>query len=137
MKPGKDYMGLGVGGVIVRNGRVLMLLRSDRCRNNRGLWTIPGGEVEVYERLEEAVKREVKEETGLDVTEAKFLAISDQTFDGEHWVSILYRCETEGEPSNTEPDKHLEIKWQDLGHLPEAITAPSRDALNVFLARKN
>ncbi len=135
MIPGKDYVGLGVGAVIVRGGRVLMLLRSEACRNNRGLWTIPGGGVEPYERLEDAVRREVREETGLEVTAAEFLAVSDRTFDGEHWVSILYRCGAAGEPSNAEPDKHLKIAWHDLADLPEPITAPSRDAIAAFRAR--
>ena len=107
MIPGKNYVGLGVGAVIVRDNKVLMLLRSDACRNNRGLWTIPGGMVETSEGLEDAVRREVKEETGLHVTHAGFLCVSDRFFDDEHWVSILYRCGTEGEPSNVEPEKHL------------------------------
>ncbi|MGA9140920.1 MAG: NUDIX domain-containing protein [Methanocella sp.] len=132
MLPGKDYVGLGVGAMIVRDNKVLMLLRSDACRNNRGLWTIPGGMVETSEGLEDAVRREVKEETGLRVTYARFLSVSDRFFDGEHWVSILYRCGTEGEPSNTEPDKHLKLQWQDLDDLPPNITPPSRDAIDAF-----
>ena len=132
MIPGKDYVGLGVGAVIVREGKVLMLLRSDACRNNRGLWTIPGGMVETSEGLEDAVRREVREETGLHVTYIEFLCVSDRFFDGEHWVSILYRCGTEGEPSNTEPEKHKRIEWQDLDDLPTDITLPSRDAINAF-----
>jgi 8-oxo-dGTP diphosphatase len=132
MIPGRDYVGLGVGALIVREGKVLMLLRSDACRNNRGLWTIPGGMVETFERLGDAVKREVEEETGLTVTSPEFLAVSDRTFDGEHWVSILFRCSTEGEPSNAEPEKHLAMEWQDLDDLPGQITAPSRDAIDAF-----
>ncbi len=131
MIPGKDYVGLGVGAVIVRGGKVLMLLRSDACRNNRGLWTIPGGMVEAFEPLEDAVRREVMEETGLHVTTAKFLSVSDRVFDGEHWVSILYQCEAEGEPGNTEPEKHRQIAWQDPDNLPPGITLPSRDAIDA------
>jgi len=132
MIPGKDDVGLGGGAVIVREGKVLMLLRSDACRNNRGLWTIPGGMVELSEGLEDAVRREVREETGLRVTHAGFLCVSDRVFDDEHWVSILYRCETEGEPSNTEPEKHRQIAWQDLDDLPSGITLPSRDGIDAF-----
>jgi|AGTN01.3.fsa_nt_gi ADP-ribose pyrophosphatase len=135
MIPGRDYVGLGVGAVIVRDGRVLMLFRSDACRNNRGLWTIPGGMVETFERLEEAVKREVKEETGLTVTGIDFLGVSDRTFDGEHWVSILYLCTCDGEPVNAEPEKHLKIAWQRLDELPERITMPSRDGIDAFMLR--
>jgi ADP-ribose pyrophosphatase YjhB (NUDIX family) len=132
MIPGRDYVGLGVGGIIVRDNKVLMLLRSDACRNNRGLWTIPGGVVEPFERLEDAVKREITEETGLILRTVEFMTVSDRTFDGEHWVSILFLCETEGEPVNAEPARHRKIAWQDLDDLPCDITAPSRDAINAF-----
>jgi 8-oxo-dGTP diphosphatase len=129
MIPGVDYVGLGVGGLIVRDGRALMLLRSERCRNNRHMWTIPGGMVEPQERLDDAVRREVLEETGLKVCFTKFLALSDRTFDGQHWVSVLYLCEAAGNPENKEPDMHEKLEWHDIGRLPANITLPSKDAI--------
>lgn len=132
MIPGKDYVGLGVGAVIVRNGQVLMLLRSDACRNNTGLWTIPGGMVEADEPLETAVGREVCEETGLNVSSMRFLSVSDRFFEGQHWVSILYYCDVSGSAVNAEKEKHLQIQWQDLDHLPENMTMPSRDAIDAY-----
>jgi 8-oxo-dGTP diphosphatase len=132
MKPGVDFVGLGVGGLILRDDRVLMLLRSERCRNSRHMWTIPGGMVEPQERLEEAVRREVREETGLEVSSAKFLALSDRSFDGQHWVSVLYLCEAAGTPQNKEPDMHEKLEWHDIGRLPANITLPSRDAIESY-----
>lgn len=135
MIPGVDYVGLGVGAVIVRDRQVLMLLRSDDCRNNRGMWTIPGGMVETFEKLEDAVRREVEEETGLQVTSVAFLAVSDRTFEGQHWVSVLYTCDVAGEPVNAEPSRHERIAWHDPGSLPTNLTAPSRDAIEAFRER--
>jgi len=132
MKPGVDYVGLGVGGLIIRDGRALMLLRSERCRNNRHMWTIPGGMVEPMESLENAVRREVLEETGLSVSSVKFIALSDRIFDGQHWVSVLYLCEANGTPENKEPHMHEKIAWQDLRGLPGNITMPSKDALDAY-----
>jgi 8-oxo-dGTP diphosphatase len=132
MIPGRDYVGVGVGALILHDDRVLMLLRSEACRNNRGFWTIPGGMVEPFERLEDAVRREVMEETGLTVLRPAFLSVSDREFDGQHWVSILYRCEFEGEPSNAEPDKHVTIAWHDIDRLPWNVTLPSMDAIDAY-----
>ena len=56
---------LAVGAIVVRDGRLLMVRRGREP--GRGLWSLPGGRVEAGESLSEAVRREVKEETGLDV----------------------------------------------------------------------
>jgi 8-oxo-dGTP diphosphatase len=133
MKPGIDYVGLGVGGLIVRDGRVLMLLRSEKCRNNRHMWTIPGGMVEPMESLEDAIRREVLEETGLKLSTVKFIALSDRIFDGQHWVSVLYFCEAEGSPVNNEPDMHEKLEWHDVHGLPDNVTLPSFDAICAYM----
>jgi ADP-ribose pyrophosphatase YjhB (NUDIX family) len=132
MKPGVDYVGLGVGALIVRDNKALMLLRTENCRNNRGLWTIPGGMVEQPETLEAAVRREALEESGVSPRSVQFLALSDRFFDGQHWVSALYLCTTDEEPVNKEPHMHSRLEWIDIDHLPENVTAPSMDALSAY-----
>lgn len=132
MKPGIDYVGVGVGALIVRDHKALMLLRTERCRNNRGMWTIPGGMAEVSETLEDAVRREAFEEAGVHIASIRFLALSDRFFDGQHWISALYLCETDSEPANMEPHMHERIEWIDTGRLPENITTPSMDAITAY-----
>jgi ADP-ribose pyrophosphatase YjhB (NUDIX family) len=61
--PTRPY--LAVSAAIFRDGRVLIVRRARAPAN--GLYTLPGGGVELGETLEEAVVREVREETGLDV----------------------------------------------------------------------
>lgn len=61
--PARPY--LAVSAAIFRDGRVLIVRRA--APPSRGLYTLPGGGVELGETLTEAVIREVREETGLDV----------------------------------------------------------------------
>jgi len=56
---------VGIGAVIVKDNKVLLIKRAGDP--GRGLWSIPGGLVELGEKIKDAVCREVKEETGLDV----------------------------------------------------------------------
>jgi len=57
--------GIGVGGVVFQEGRVLLVLRSKEPARDQ--WAVPGGRLELGETLEEAVERELLEETGVRV----------------------------------------------------------------------
>lgn len=66
MKIGKDYIGVGVGAFIVNeNNEVLLHKRAVPAEKDH--WCIPGGRLEMFEKLEDAVIREVKEEIDVDV----------------------------------------------------------------------
>jgi len=60
---------LGVVGkaIIRKNGKILLLQRSTKSGFDPGLWELPGGKIDYGENLVEALKREVKEEVGLDI----------------------------------------------------------------------
>ncbi|HSR44401.1 MAG TPA: NUDIX hydrolase [Acidimicrobiia bacterium] len=76
---------VGVGAVIVRDGALLMVERGRPPR--AGEWAIPGGKVRWGEQLEDAVAREVLEETGL-IVEVGDLLWSGQTV-GPDWHFVL------------------------------------------------
>jgi 8-oxo-dGTP diphosphatase len=87
---------LGVGALIFRDDRILL---AERAREPlKGFWSIPGGVVEVGETLEEAVRREVREETNLEIVVVDVIEIFERIMrDGEgrpeyHYVLIDYLC---------------------------------------------
>jgi nucleoside triphosphatase len=86
-----------VGALIFnRDNRVLLVL-SERWG---GQYVVPGGHIELGERIEETVIREVKEETGLDVYDLKFVMIQECVFDEGfykkmHFIFFDYSCRTD------------------------------------------
>jgi 8-oxo-dGTP diphosphatase len=64
---------VGVGAVIVHEGKILLEKRKNAP--GKGKWSIPGGLVELGESTEQAVVREVKEETGLEVEEPRLIDV--------------------------------------------------------------
>jgi len=87
---------VGVGAVLIHEGRVLLIKRGKEPL--RGRWVVPGGTVEVGETLEQALVREVREETGLTVRPIEVVLVFDRIDrEGEevryHYVIVDYLCE--------------------------------------------
>ena len=64
-------------GIIEKNGKVLLTKRSKMIAEG-GKWCLPGGHVKKWETAEDCVKRELKEEVGLDVEKAKLLFVHEE-----------------------------------------------------------
>jgi len=90
---------LGVGAVVFHGDKVLLIKRGEEPL--KGWWTVPGGLVEIGERLEVAVCRETLEETGLRVKPVAVAALFQRIMpdaDGRtefHYVIVDYLCELE------------------------------------------
>jgi 8-oxo-dGTP diphosphatase len=95
---------VGVGGVIIHEGRALLIRRGSEPL--RGEWSIPGGTLELGETLAEGVARELREETGVEVRVLGQIEVFERIFteksDGKtkkkkrpryHFVIVDYLCE--------------------------------------------
>lgn len=134
MEIGKDYIGVGVGSFILdENNKLLLQKRAVPAEENH--WCIPGGRLEMFEKLEHAAIREVKEETDLDIEVVRLMGICDHIIEEEnvHWVSASYLCKIiSGEAKIMEPDKASEMGWFDLDNLPDNLTITTKKALEDY-----
>jgi 8-oxo-dGTP diphosphatase len=128
--PGQDYPGIGVGLIIRRDdGRVLMCRRLKAPEADH--WNIVGGKIDKMELAADAARREAEEETGLKIGEIRFLCLVEGILEDEaqHWVSLIYVTDDfEGEPVLTEPDKHADLQWIDIGDVPRPLSMFSERA---------
>jgi len=87
---------IGVGAVIVEGDRVLLVRRATEPL--KGEWSVPGGMLELGEKLRDGVRREALEETGLQVEPGAVLDVFDSIFADKqgrtqyHYVLIDFRC---------------------------------------------
>jgi 8-oxo-dGTP diphosphatase len=131
-KAGKDFIGVGVGGVILRDNKILLLLRTRPPEV--GSWSIPGGKVDFGETIEAALVREIKEELNVDSEVITLLAVTNHILPDEqvHWVSPPFLVKIIGEPTNLEPEKHKDMQWFAVDDLPENLTMTTKEALKAF-----
>jgi ADP-ribose pyrophosphatase YjhB (NUDIX family) len=112
------------------DGRFLALRRAhEPCA---GQWDLPGGFVEAGEWPEDALRREITEETGLEVADMRILgAWTSRYGDGGKWtVDLAYRCRLTG-GELTLSDEKSDHAWLTLAEFPE----PAFDGQRVSLAR--
>ena len=107
---------LSIKGVLIHEGRVLLLL------NERGEWDLPGGRPDAGEDHRTALRREVREEAGLDVEIGA--ALEGHLFEvlPERFVRIeAFVCALIGASDVVVSHEHLETRWVPLAELGETI----------------
>jgi len=139
MKRGIDYIGVGVGALIVDEaGRVFLAQRGPHAKNERGLWEFPGGSVEFGETLVAALQREMREEFGIEIQVEELLDVVDHilTEEGQHWISPTFLCWIQsGEPQIREPEKCSQIGWFFLDETPLELTQITQENLAHYRQR--
>ena len=136
----KKRVGAGVGVFVLRDGRVLLGRRHDDPEkadselHGEGTWTMPGGKLEFGESFEQAIVRELLEETGIQAKKIKLISVTNDYVGDAHFITLGFLCtDFEGEPKVMEPDEITEWAWFSLGDLPKKIFKPSEKIMKNFL----
>ncbi|MEM5814403.1 MAG: NUDIX hydrolase, partial [Candidatus Aenigmatarchaeota archaeon] len=106
----KSYPRVTASVFLVKEGNVLLVKPSMGMA--KGKWIAPGGFVEYGEGPEETVRREAKEETGIDVTDVELLTVEKARYESTnyHFITVFFTGKFRGEPKRKE-DEIGEIRW--------------------------
>jgi 8-oxo-dGTP diphosphatase len=103
---------LCVGAVVVDDDRILLIRRGHGPA--AGEWSVPGGRVEAGELLAEAVVREVREETALEVVCDSMIGWVERLDDTSHFVILDFRCQLLDDGDPMAGDDAAEARWVPL-----------------------
>ena len=123
-----------VGGLIFdAEGRVLMI----RTHKWSDLWGIPGGKIKWGEPSEAALRRELKEETALDIADIRFVFVQDcihskEFYRDAHFILLNYTCRIAGKPEVKLNDEGQEYRWVSLA---DALQMPINQPTRILLER--
>lgn len=116
---------IGVGVIVRRGTKVLVGLR--RGSHGAGSWALPGGHLDGGETPEECARREVREETGLEIDALRRGPWSHDRFEaeGREYVTLFVVADgPTGTPEIREPAKCAEWRWCEWDELPVPLFLP-------------
>lgn len=116
---------VGVGVIVVRSGLVLLGQRIGS--HGAGTWALPGGHLEFGESVAQCARRELREETGLEVGPLFAGPYTSDLFaaEGRHYVTLfVVSCSASGEPELREPARCARWQWFRWSALPEPLFQP-------------
>ncbi len=127
--------GLSIDAVIIKDNQVLLIKRG--VEPDKGLWGMPGGYVEWDESPEEAVAREVREETGLIVTSTKLVGVfGSPTRHPKQVVTVVYAVAVKDGPIHVGDDAE-DAQWFPLDQLPARLAFDHQQNIEAALNPKS
>jgi ADP-ribose pyrophosphatase YjhB (NUDIX family) len=104
------------------------------------LWGIPGGKIKWGEKSEDALRREIWEETNLEIADIKFVLVQDcihskEFYRDAHFVLLNYTCRCAGEPEVRLNDEAREYRWLTLEQAVElSLNQPTLTLVREVMA---
>jgi 8-oxo-dGTP diphosphatase len=131
MTTGSDLPVVGVGVVLVQDGKVLLVRRGRDP--GRGLWAVPGGKIRHGEPMREAARRELLEETGLEVEVGDVVWVGEYLGADDHIVLIDFAGSVMGGELRAGDDAE-DVRWVELEEAVEyPLTLTMYDLMDTLL----
>ena len=122
---------LGTVVILLRNGKILLGKRKNSYMS--GFYGLPGGRIELSEKLVDGAKRELIEETGIKADSLEYVGVVRDFQDNYSFTHFAFLCKDfNGEPKLSEPEKCEAWEWFNPKEIPENILPGHKAAIEMF-----
>lgn len=125
------------GALVFNKKKEILLIKSAKWH---GKYVMPGGHIELGEKYQEALKREIKEETGLSISKIDFICFQEFIFDKafwkkKHFIFLDFSCQTKSSKVtlNSEGQKYVWVSLEKALKMP--IEPYTRQAIKAYLKK--
>jgi ADP-ribose pyrophosphatase YjhB (NUDIX family) len=128
-----------VGALIFNRAGEALMIRTHKWSDK---WGIPGGKIKLGETSEAALRREIKEETNLNVKDIRFVLVQDcihskEFYRDAHFVLLNYTCRCTGKPEVVLNEEGREFRWLSLADAKKLpLNKPTKILINAVLKQK-
>jgi len=124
--------GISVGVVITKDDKYLLGRRHPKITGG-DYWCLPMGKLEWQETFLECARREVREESGIEVLEVEPIALANVILPGSHYLTLGFLATIwHGEPVISAPNEIVEWNWFSIGDFPEPMFKPSKEIIDTL-----
>jgi len=108
-----------VTAAVIRRGRRVLITQRPHGRRDAGFWEFPGGKLHPGESPAEGLRREIREELGVEVTVGPLLETLHHCYEWGSVLLLFHECRLDsGTPKNLEVADHRWVRPQDLPRFP-------------------
>lgn len=133
---GKKRPKVGIGILVFKDKKVLLGKR--KFSHGKGEYAFPGGHMEFGESFEDCAKRECREEAGIEITNVRFLRLSNMKKYDKHYVDIGLAADWKsGEVKVMERTKISEWDWYEVDNLPKPLFGVIEQTMKALKFGKN
>lgn len=132
-----QFVKVAAHALIQKDGKYLVTKRPENDDWMPNFWDTPGGTIDFGEKILDALVREVKEETDLNVKVGNVIFCYNHLSGERHQFELVYLCEYIGGDIKLDPQEHSEYKWVTLEELESLEKIEFLEALFKFLKNGN
>ena len=123
--------------ILIKDGKILLQRRNNPNKHGYGMLGMPAGHLEKGENVYDAIKREMKEEIGIDVIDSQIVQVMNLNGDTDVYDAYFFTCTYTNEIKNMEENNVKTLEWHDVFNNIENLMPYQQYALTKYLEDKN